>query len=233
MSVEEMNNIEEEEISQDISLLAFRGKYPLSTIYDGIETQFNDYINIEDKVNYVDRFYDQLSFSYQDVLDEFNNDLLIEALNNIRDEFVSFMNNLFNKRFTICIRSIESEDYNQEEIEFIFRKLYEVFVLNARKNFVKVISQDIHSKMNPNIMNDDKYFSFIETMLESYSPLILEIGPMEFLRYVDDNEVFELFNSNKVNGNFLRKYSPKLYQNEDLKVEIINEITLQNVFMEG
>ena len=56
---------------------------------------------------------------------------------------------------------------------------------------------------------------------------------MEFLRYIDDNEVFELFNSNKVNGNFLRKYSPKLYQNEDLKVEIINEITLQNVFMEG
>ena len=216
----------EEGVITDLRSIAFRGEYPLDVILEGIEKQFNDYINIEDKNDYMDIFYDQLEASREDVLDEVNADLLLEALDKVYDQTISFIYDLFHRRFTISISTIESEEYNKDEIEFIFRKLYNSLVLKARDNFKKVISQDIHSTINTKNLSDEEYFKKIEDKLIEYSPLILDIGPMEFIRYMEDEELLELFNSTKVNGNFLRKYSPKLYQNEDLKVEIINEITL-------
>ena len=75
-------------------------------------------------------------------------------------------------------------------------------------------------------MDDKEYFNTIREMLKEYSPLIIAMGPMEFIRYNKNDIVRELFDNGRVSGNFLRKYSPKLYDNEDLEVEIINQVTI-------
>ena len=49
--------------------------------------------------------------------------------------------------------------------------------------------------------------------------------------YIKDEDMIDLFESNKVIGNFLRKYSPKLYQNEEFKIDIINNITTYSQFL--
>ena len=49
---------------------------------------------------------------------------------------------------------------------------------------------------------------------------------MEFLKYRGDQEIIQFFENGKVVGNFLRKYTPKLYQNEEFEVELINYITM-------
>lgn len=224
---ENEDNYTDEEV--DITILAFKGEYPLSVILESIDNQFVDYINLEDKNNYVDIFYNQYDNSLTLLEDEPNRDLYEEALDKVLSIFISHLYQLFSKRLTIGITTIESEEMNYEQIEFVFRKLYEVFILNARQNFMKVISQDINSKINKIIEDDNEYFEMIEDMLSNYSPLILEIGPMEFLRYIDDGELFEIFSSGMCNGNFLRRYTPRLYQNEEFKIEIINAIVLREV----
>lgn len=215
--------------SELIAESAFLGDYPLETIIEGIETQFSDYINMEDKSNYVDIFYDQLHYSYEEAHKDLEHPQeLKEALDKILDTFIDKINQLFNKRLTISINGIEGEDIDENELEFILRRLYEFFILGARNNFKVVISSDVNYKTaNIKVEDDDTaFFNKIDELLSHYSPLILEIGPMEFLKYRGDQEIYELFASGKVNGNFLRKYTPKLYQNEEFRVELINHIIL-------
>lgn len=215
--------------SELIAESAFLGDYPLATILEGIETQFSDYINMEDRSNYVDIFYDQLHYSYEEAHKDLEHPQeLKEALDKILDTFIDKINQLFNKRLTISINGIEGEDIDEDELEFILRRLYEFFILGARNNFKVVISSDVNYKTaNIKVEDDDvAFFNKIDELLSHYSPLILEIGPMEFLKYRGDQEIYELFASGKVNGNFLRKYTPKLYQNEEFRVELINHIIL-------
>jgi hypothetical protein len=40
------------------------------------------------------------------------------------------------------------------------------------------------------------------------------------------NEVLELYEASKVVGNFLKKYSPKLYANEEFKMELVSYIVM-------
>lgn len=215
--------------SEIIADSAFLGDFPFSSITEGIETQFNDYINMEDKNNYVDIFYDQLHASYEEATkDPEHPQELKDALDKILDTFIDNITQLFAKRLTITINAVEAEDIDQDEVELVLRRLYEFFILGARENFKVVIAADINYKtFNEKVEdNDAEFFNKIERLLSHYSPLILEIGPMEFLKYRGDEEIYGLFESGKVNGNFLRKYSPKLYQNEEFKVELINHIVI-------
>ncbi len=63
-------------------------------------------------------------------------------------------------------------------------------------------------------------------MLSNYTPIITVMGPQEFLRNCNDSDkVINLIESGRVTGNFMRKYSPRLYQNEEFECEIIAYIT--------
>ena len=67
----------------------FVGETPFDMIIEGIEEQFNDYINIKDTTNYVDVFYTQLYRSYEMAKDDretFQEDM-INALDNIYQSF--------------------------------------------------------------------------------------------------------------------------------------------------
>lgn len=206
---------------------AFISEMPLEVIIEGIEKQFDDYINIEDKTNYVDIFYESLQASYNAAREDSETfqEEIITVLDEIQNKFTAKIAELFNNRLTITISSLESEDYEEDEVELIIRKLYDFFILNARKNFTIVISNDIGSRITK---TDDhrEYLKSIKSLMHIYSPLITVFGPMEFLRYRGEHEITELFNDGKVTGNFLRKYTPKLYQNEELEIEIINCVSM-------
>jgi bifunctional DNA-binding transcriptional regulator/antitoxin component of YhaV-PrlF toxin-antitoxin module len=130
---------------------------------------------------------------------------------------------------TIAIRDLETDE-DDEEVEYVIKRLYEFFILGARKNFKTVISLDILSHMQKEYENDQVFFQEINDQIDNYSPLVTVLTPNQFIQYCGDKEVLEIFENNKASGNFLRKYSPKLYQNDDFLVEIINRITMLHQF---
>ena len=105
--------------SELIEKEAFIGEFSFDVIKEGIETQFNNYVSLDDTTNYVEAFYSQLHQSYEAVeLDEeeFHRDELREVLDNINDEFNSFIGKLFEQRLTLTLMDIENEDIDQEDI---------------------------------------------------------------------------------------------------------------------
>ena len=62
---------------------------------------------------------------------------------------------------------------------------------------------------------------------EYYTPLIEGLDCMEFLGYCDNSdEITKLYENNIIVGNFLRKYTPALYQDEMMTHDIINYIII-------
>lgn len=207
---------------------AFIGDTPYDTIVNQIEIQFNDYIQMEDTTNYVDTFYNQLHASYEAVnTDEEENHRqeILEALDRIQQEFIQFISDLFEQRLTISIMMLEAEDINYDDLEFILRRLYEFFILDAKRNFKVVICNDILPRVQ-SITNEDEFFKKVQELMLLYSPLIKTIKPTEFINMRGEKEMLELFENGQVAGNFLRKYSPKFYQNEEFQIEVINYITM-------
>lgn len=206
----------------------FLGEVPFDTIIECIENQFDDYINNDDSTNYVDIFYTQLENSRRTVESD-DNEVHIqeikEALDKIEDKFNSFMQKEFTERLTLSITVLEDEDPTNDDVEFIFRKLYEFFILNAKKNFRDIIEKDMIKRL-PQGLDDKTFFREIEKLMILYSPLITSIKPDEFIKLREDPDLQELFDNGEVSGNFLRKYSPKFYQNDEFKVEVINYVTM-------
>lgn len=213
----------------------FIGIYPLDTILNGIENQFQDYINIEDTTNYVDIFYVQLEKSIEAVLEnenEIHKQELIDRLGDYKDNFVYRVEELFEKRLTIAITAIDDESTPDiDEVEIVIRKMYEFFILGAKDNFLTAITSDMSLK-KIDIIDDNEFFNTIENELNNYSPFITCITPTKFLHYCEADEILEFYEDGQVSGNFLRKYSPKFYQNEEFKEEVINSIILVNDFKE-
>lgn len=207
---------------------AYIGQTPFDVIMEGIEAQFDDYINIEDNTNYVDIFYDQLHASYEaaNSNNETFKDDIIEVIDNIHRTFIEKITDLFNVRLTLTIADMESESIDVDDMEFIIRRLYEFFILGARANFKAVIANDVKQRMDTPIEDHREYLKTLRTLMASYNPLITTIGPIEFLKYRGDQEIIQFFETGKVAGNFLRKYTPKLYQNMEFEVELINYITM-------
>ena len=86
---------------------------------------------------------------------------------------------LFRNRLTLTIASVEAEDYDQDELEFIIRKLYEFFILGARSNFMNVIASDIvKNRLVTPIENHRDYLKAIKGYMSVYSPLITTFGPI-------------------------------------------------------
>lgn len=220
---------------QFIEANAFIGDTPYGVIKESITTQFEDYINLEDTTNYVELFYQQIHASYAAIDDEeeIHKDEVREIVDSIQADFVTFMKGLFERRLAIALMDIESETLDYDNIEFAVSIVYDFFILHARNNFINVIYRDIKTKIKSLVDNEDVsdkvYFDTINEMLKEYSPLVLAVTPMHFIQlseYTQADELIDLFSDGRISGNFLRRYSPKLYANEELEVDIINHITM-------
>lgn len=212
---------------------AFIGEYPFNAILSGIENQFLDYINLEDDTNYVDIFYDQMSKSRQllESNDEDDHGMEItEILDNLTDQFIQKMYDLFRLRLMITIECIDSESIDYDKLEGILKVSYNFFILNAKDNFTKVITKDI-MKTLPRCNDDDEYFREVDTQMIRYSPLIMNMKMNEFFDYIPNSEdIKEMFENGDLLGNFLRKYSPKLYENEEFHAELVSNIIILQEF---
>lgn len=215
---------------------AFLGDTPYPTIIESIKDQFDNYVGMEDRTDYVDIFYEQLHLSYNTARaddDKPHPEELVEALDRIHEDFIATMQEQFQSRLTLTIMPLEAEDRDLDEVEMIIRKLYEYFIIGARNNFISVIKNDIIATLPP-IVNDsssDEYFQRIKNKMTCYSPLFSTIDPQKFLKLSDAKHIAKLFNEGKVVGNFLRKYSPKFYRNDDFQVEVINEVAITHGFL--
>lgn len=229
---EEYNEIAQPHVySEIIRDAVFVGDVPFETIKEYITTQFEDYINMEDTTDYVDVFYSQWLDSMNNVsTDDQNQDDMFNVLEDIKNEFVSFMEDLFQKRLSISISVIDNEDTEEDEIEIALRRLYEFFILNGRTYLKYVITTTVAKNLKYVIEDDSQFFDTVKDMLTQFSPFIIAINPTEYIDTVckmyDAQDVKDLFESGQITGNFLRKYSPKLYKNEELEVEIIADITM-------
>lgn len=208
----------------------FLGDMPFAEIIDGIQEQFQDYINIEDKTNYVDIFYTQLheSLEVTNSNDEEDHPAEInEVLENLKELFVDTISRLFQLRLTISIMTVDDESTPEDEVEISIRRLYEYFILGAKDNFKMVIQKDLIPKIGiiPNDQ-DDVYFQRVEELLREYDPIITCMTPTEFIQFTGNDDILSMYEDGQVVGNFLRRYSSKLYKNDEFKTEIINSIVI-------
>lgn len=205
----------------------FVGDYSWDSIKEGIENQFSNYIAHEDETNYVEIFYKQLKASYAALNDEEEEhpQEIREALDRILDRFNAFMANMFRQKIQITLTDLNEGVSNPSETETTISLLYEYFILNARKNFMKVITTDIERRMGSRTpANDDEFYQIAREMLPDYSPLMQVVLPREFLRISAPSDVIERFDDGVFTGDFLRRYRCQLYDHEDLEVEILAHI---------
>ena len=88
---------------------AFIGEFSFDVLKEYIQDQFNDYIAMDDRTNYVDIYYEQLKRSYAAIEqdeDEIHRDELREVLDNIDNDFNSFIAHLFDQRLSLSIISL-------------------------------------------------------------------------------------------------------------------------------
>lgn len=211
----------------------FIGDTPFSTILDGLNEQFKDYINLEDNTDYVDIFYTQMEASINAIM---NNELedhvqeKLDILKKLDQTFTDTIADLFKIRLTITIIPIENEDPDDDDqIEGIVRALYKLFILDGKNTLKVVISNDIINRIG-SIEDDLIFYREIDRLLPEYSPLIRCMPPSKFLRYCKAEDVIQMYESGNITGNFLRKYTPKFYQNEEFQVEAVNYISVIQAF---
>lgn len=229
---EENNYIDESSLADQpvdyteyISDGVFVGEYPLDVIIEGLTNQFSNYIATDDRTDYVDIFYNQYKASLDLIEEQDFPDDAKDALEGFLNKFLATMQNLFYTKLTLTIMDLEGEEVDHNSIEDTIRLLYDFFILKARTNFKTAILKSCYREVDLSL-EDRLLYPRIREILSNYSPVIMVIGPMEFIRLCNNSEdVYSLFDSGRVVGNFLRKYSPRLYQNEEFECELIAYIT--------
>lgn len=229
----EIDNTElDEPISTEelVTSNAFVGQIPFDVLIDGIDNQFSDYIGLTDKTNYVEIFYRQLDDSLDAADDEYEEhpEEIKEFLSDLSMKFINHMTELFETKLALSIPNMD-DNIDEDELRPIIHIVYETFILNAKKNFMTAITRDILSKIDtqlPANYSDDQWYDTIRHMLEGYSPIVVEIEPITFLRYIGNADLLRMYQDGEITGNFLRKYSPRLFQNEEFEIELISNITL-------
>lgn len=207
----------------------FKGETPFQVIIEGLTNQFDDYINVEDRTNYVDVFFNQYHDSVNAILTEDADDHpdeRKEILDGILNDFIATIGDLFTTRLAIVITPIDEGSSNIDDIESILRALYEFFVIKARDNFITVLSGDINQHLPKNITDNRQFISEVKTLLTNYMPIITTLSVNDFLKIRGEETLIEMNDNNQWSGNFLKKYSPKLYQNETLVADIISQTAI-------
>lgn len=214
--------------SELIESEVFIGVMPLQPLLEGINNQFRNYVNNNDMIDYVNLFYTQLNDSYNEIKNNQDEEHIVEkreVLDKIYNSFIDTMRKLFDLYLTITITDLESDDNTDpDNIQYCIRKIYECFILNANKNFKTALTIDVNNKLEKGL-NEDEIFTQINIILDDHSPLI-NMLPDTFLKFSNNQDITDLFENNSIAGNFLRKYTPKLYVNESFKVSLINNIIL-------
>jgi len=201
----------------------FIGTYPFTWILDAIREQFTDYVNLNDTTNYVEVFYVQLANSYRTLYNDSSTQFLEEKvaeLDRLYEKFCDELADLFQLRLNIGLNGYEEGHIHSDHLRYIFLSIYKRFILQAKSNFKTILI----SRFSYLLSRPSEQVS--ESLLDMWNSLITVLTPMEFLASLGEQNLIDLFHSGQIVGNFLQKYSPKLYQNQHFLMEVVNSALL-------
>ena len=117
--------------TKEIDNELFLSSIPLTLIEEAIKSQFDDPLEYR-KTDYIQSFLNKYQFSIDNMYEE---DQL--ELNELHDDFIEFIKNIFFEYLNIGIPNIE--DKPEEEQHQIIHYLYRYFITNIKKNFTNLI----------------------------------------------------------------------------------------------
>lgn len=109
----------------------FLSTIPLNLIEEAIKSQFDDPLEYR-KTDYIQSFLNKYQFSVDNMYEEDQNEL-----NELHDDFIDFIKNIFYEYLSIGIPNIE--DKSEEEQHQIIHYVYRYFITNIKKNFTNLI----------------------------------------------------------------------------------------------
>lgn len=117
--------------SNEIENEIFLSSIPLNLIEEAIKTQFNDPLEYR-KTDYVQSFLNKYKFSVENMYEEDQMEL-----DELHDDFITFMKNIFYEYLGIGMPNIE--DMAEDDQHKIIHYSYLYFITNIKKNFTNLI----------------------------------------------------------------------------------------------
>lgn len=164
----------EEELFDPSSTDEFLSQVPLALIEENINIQFENPDNY--RMDYVSEFIRSYLYSMRIVEDVDEKD----SVEQLKDEFVDFMENAFTKRLGIGIENLEELGAESALNTVLFT--YRFFVLNVRKNYLNFIYNYIQKN---------------RVELVSKLPRKKDITSQAFKKTIDEDDVIILANLSK------------------------------------
>lgn len=178
----------------------FLSEMPLNLIEEALKTQFDDPLEYR-KTDHVQSFLNKYQFSLDNMYEE---DQM--KLDELHDEFIVFMKNIFYEYFAIGIPNIE--DMPEDEQHKIIHYTYRYFITNIKKNFTNLIINYI-TKNKEDISSvfikkkDVIYLNFKSEISDEYDVMVLSnlSSIIEHILSGDYtiDEFFELASPNELN----------------------------------
>jgi hypothetical protein len=171
-------NTEFEYEPTDIEDELFLSEVPLNLLEKAIESQFQDPLEYRKK-DYIQTFITKYDFSKENLYEEEQ-----ENLEQMHDQFIKFIINIFDTYLSIGFPDIEdAEDDDQHELILL---TYRFFIKNIKKNFVTLII---------NYINEHKE----ELVDEEIAPKKRDVTTLNFkVEINDENDVIILSNLGSV-----------------------------------
>lgn len=201
----------------------FLSEMPLNLIEEALKTQFDDPLEYR-KTDHVQSFLNKYKFSIDNMYEEDQMNL-----DELHDEFILFMKNIFYEYLAIGMPDIE--DMPEDDQHKIIHYAYRYFITNIKKNFTNLIINYI-KKNKEDISSifvkkkDVIYLNFKSEINDEYDVMILsnlsniikhilsgEYTVDEFFELASPNEVNieteyvkAAFNNFTLTGNFVQAY---------------------------
>lgn len=229
--------------SNEIENEIFLSSIPLNLIEEAIKTQFDDPLEYR-KTDYVQSFLNKYKFSQDNMYEEDQMEL-----DELHDDFIAFMKNIFYEYLGIGIQNIE--DMSEDDQHKIIHYTYRYFITNIKKNFINLIINYIdrnHDDISTIFIKkkDVIYLNFKSEITDEFDVLVLsnlssiiehilteEYDIDKFLDLTTGNDLsVELefvktsFNEFTLTGNFIQSYISMVdsYFRTELESKVRNKI---------
>lgn len=215
---------------------SFLAQLPVGLIKESIETQFKDPENY--RMDYVSSFMQSYQYSIENMEDDDDKDTIEE----MKDNFIDFMVQLFEKRLHLGFENFEEMGDGDKLDTLLFT--YRFFILGIRKNFLNVIwnyiqenkedlQTKVHRKKDITSQTFRKEISEEDTTIIANLSEIIDMCLMnenldvdEFFRLAEGNNpsteltiISEKFDNFEITGNFVPHYVRMLRSPMRIRIE--------------
>lgn len=203
----------------------FLSQAPLSLLEENIRSQFEE-PGEDHKTDFVQTFLNKYLYTKQNDLEEED-----DEIEGYHDDFILHMENLFREFLSVGIPNLEDED--NEYCEEMVHYLYRFFIINIKKNFVRLVlhfieerkdwlydalpkTKDIAHMSYKDVIDDEVDLTIISNIYGAVKRVLKEAKQFtidDFFEYARSDAtnleidfILEKYDNNEVNGNFVEKY---------------------------